>query len=83
MKYKIGDGVKVVKRIRLWDGPQGMWISAMDTTLDKYFTIFQIGESGYLLNTKICTGIRFNYWYSADSFDVKIGEQLVFDFMKE
>lgn len=87
-KFKVGQEVRVVEKVVIWrfdnGGGAGWNINGtMDKTVGKVYTIISIDNSiGYLLNTKEAVGS--NYWYPVDALQesVKVGEQLLFDFMK-
>ena len=87
-KFKVGQGVKVVKKVVRWkfdNGGGAGWNTGgfMDKTVGKVYTIVSIDNYiGYLLSTRDAVGS--NYWYPVVALQesVKVGEQLLFDFMK-
>lgn len=89
-KFKVGQKVKVVKRVGNWnyESRQIGWNNKyMDRTISQVYKIIEIKrETGYKLHTQILVdwGDKlYDYWYPAESLEspVKIGEQLLFSFM--
>lgn len=87
MKYKVGDMVRVVKKIKTWkfsNGGGNTWTKYMDKTIGNVYTIIKIDKYiGYLLETQAYIGNldgRYNFWYPIESLGMSIGEQLMFDF---
>lgn len=95
-RFKAGQEVRVVKAITSWrfdnfngdslTGRGATWVSDMDKTIGKVFTIIFIdSDIGYRLETREYTHYKYNYWYPAESLEeinVK-GRQLMFNFMSE
>ena len=91
-KFKVGQRVKVVKKIESWrfnnfsggyGGGGADWVSGMDKTIGKVFKIINIDtDIGYRLGTKKFTYSPYNYWYPIESLQVSVGEQLLFNFME-
>ena len=91
-KFKIGQEVRVVKKIAKW-GYEGMGASwndwGMNKTIGKVYKIIEIEKStGYRLHTKLPVGYAddlWDFWYPMESLEavnVK-GRQLLFEFMSE
>lgn len=87
-KFKVGQNVRVVKKVLIWKLPNGggcSWNDDMDITVGKVYKILEIiKETGYKLLTENNTYNNWNYWYPAESLacvNVK-GKQLLFDFME-
>jgi hypothetical protein len=94
-KFKVGQEVRVVKKVPCWvlpdDGGTNWNNEYMDKTIGSVYKIIRIDDFvGYLLFTQISVVSEgytclFDYWYpveSLESVNVK-GQQLVFNFMKE
>jgi len=84
-KFKVGQEVKVVKKVTVWRFPNAgecSWARDMDSTIGKTYKIIVIDKSvGYQLDTEGELG--YNYWYPVESLvDIK-GRQLLFDFMSQ
>ena len=86
-KFKVGQRVRVVKKISSWRLPGNAsttWVDDMDKTIGKTYKIKSIKrEVGYELCTKKDTYYEHNYWYPMESLcgiNIK-GEQLLFNFM--
>ena len=88
-KYKVGQKVKVVKKVKSWGGPMysygAHWPQAMNETIGNVYEIVEIDKkTGIRLLTKSesLNSLRYNYWYPVESLaDVKVkGEQLYFDY---
>jgi len=77
-KFKVGQKVKVIRKIKYWNGVS--WNSGqMDNTIGKVYTIVQVDEKyGYQLQTHNIYG----YWYPLESLSYVKGEQLLFSFME-
>ena len=91
-KFKVGQKVRVVKRVDNWNyaGKQTGWNRQyMDRTIGQVYKITKISrETGYRLETQIPAdwGVGlYDYWYPAESLEspIKVGEQLLFSFMGE
>ncbi len=91
-KFKIGQRVRVVKRVNGWSyyGKHTPWDDKMDGLIGLEFTIIYIskvddfgGCSGYRLNTQ--EKIEWDCWCPEESLkaEIVVGEQLQFDFMEE
>lgn len=94
--FKVGDRVKVIKRVGSWSygGISTAWDSTMDKSIGKVYTIVDIAIeeyieacSGYRLNTAGTQDGRKDGWnafYPEESLEhyPKLG-QLQFSFMKE
>jgi len=83
-KFKVGQRVKVVKKVSSWRYGGGFrvgWNTDMNKTIGKIYKIKSIDKNvGYELRTKKDTYHKHNYWYPVESL-VCIGEQLLFNFM--
>jgi len=82
MKYKVGQKVRVVKKINEWH--HYYWPSAMNDTLGEVFKVLSLSDvdekidmSSYLLNTSSVVG--HDYVYSELSLS-PVDEQMVFTF---
>ena len=92
-KYKVGQEVRVVKKIDTWHyNGHGMgWNTngQMDGTIGKVYTIMEIDKGcGYKLNTQVIieySHMKWDFWYPDEALKLKTvkGEQYLFDFMKE
>lgn len=94
-KFKVGQEVKVVKKIASWtfvNGGGTSWTSPeMDKTIGKTYKIKTVKKTvGYQLLTEkdfpyehddMGGEIGFNYWYPVESLACVKGEQLLFNFM--
>lgn len=91
-EFKIGQEVRVVKKVECWKycGGSTDWNSQfMDGTLGKVYKIIEIEETaGYKLHTQIPTPYDrylYDYYYPVESLtcvNVK-GQQLLFSFMEK
>ena len=88
-KYKVGQKVKVVKKVESWGYPDywygATWARAMNETIGNVYKIVGIDKKiGIRLLTKSesLSSLKYNYWYPVESLaDVKVkGEQLYFDY---
>lgn len=92
-KYKVGQEVRVVKKIDTWHyNGHGMgWNKSgtMKGTIGNVYTIIDIEKGcGYQLNTQVgmeLGSMKWDFWYPDESLKLKSvkGEQYLFDFMKE
>lgn len=96
-KFKVGQRVKVVKKIGSWrfagfcngngfTDRGATWVWDMDKTIGGVFEIVKIDSNvGYRLGTKESVGYDYNYWYPVESLEAENvkGQQLLFNFMKE
>lgn len=89
-KFKVGQEVKVVKKIASWDYAQGYgrtdWVDDMSQTINKIYKIIEINERiGYKLHTQLKTrsfsfpNTLYDYWYPVESLQacVSVGQQLL------
>lgn len=88
-KFKVGQEVKVTKKIQSWD--DGIFGTSwddryMDKTIGRVYKIKKISPIlGYQLLTENDFPLdSFNYWYPVESLEAVItkGQQLTFDFME-
>lgn len=84
-KFKVGQKVKVVKKVATWRYGSNYGISwnnfLMDKTIGKVYKISEINKDvGYRLRTSVIDGS--DYYYPVESLAYVKGEQLVFDFYK-
>ena len=87
-KFKVGQQVKVVKKIVMWkfdDGGRGCsWTVNMDETVGKVYEIIVIDKDvGYQLNTQLSdryNDYKYDYYYPVESL-AGVGGQLLFSFM--
>jgi len=84
-KFKVGQEVKVVRKIDSWRAYGGLgvsWNSDMDKTIGKAYKIVYIDKHcGYQLQTEKDTYHEYNYWYPVESLAYVKGKQLLFNFM--
>ena len=90
-KFKVGQQVKVVKRVGCWVFPRPHgggcnWTSDMDETVGKVYKIVEIDKFvGYRLDTQISDiyypddAEKYDYYYPVESL-AGVGGQLVFSF---
>lgn len=80
-KFKIGQKVKVVKKIGQWNGV--LWAEKnMNRTINKTYKIIQIDPThGYQLFTEGEFRFGQNYWYPEESLVCVKDTQLLFNFM--
>ena len=85
-KFKVGERVKVVKKVSRWKyGNSVTWNleGDMDSTVGKIYKIVQINRDiGYQLLTKYDTYHKQDYWYPVESLRTLVGQQLLFSFME-
>jgi len=89
-KFKVGQKVKVVRKIVEWTFPNGSgcsWFSEdMDGTIGKLYKIIEVSKNiGYRLHIQIPfngVGESYDYWYPVESLAGIKGEQLTFAFMQ-
>lgn len=82
MKYKIGDRVRVVRKVLR---EEFYWNPRMNDTVGKVYTILYISYKGwYQLKTETVRQSH-NFFYLPESLEpiAAIGQQLEFDFMKD
>ena len=83
-KFKVGQKVKVVKKVNHWDGAD--WVENMNQTVGKIYKVAKIDKSaGYRLSTQIPVAFSATLWdycYPIESLSCVKGEQLLFNFMK-
>jgi len=93
-KFKVGQEVKVVRKINVWQfdnhrtgflmGRGASWATEMDMTIGKIFKIVNIDtDVGYRLETRKVNSIGYNYWYPVEALQALAGKQLEFGFMNE
>ena len=87
-KFKVGQKVRVVKKVLVWKLPDGGGTGwnphYMDKTIGNVYEIREIRKrTGYQLGTGE-GGLPMNYWYPVESLVLERvkGEQLLFSFMK-
>lgn len=85
-KFKVGQEVRVIKKISAWRAYDGGykigWSTDMDKTIGKFYKIKSVDRFvGYELWTKGDTYYKYNYWYPMESLSYVKGRQLLFDFM--
>lgn len=84
MRFKVGDRVKVIKKVQYWKVCS--WNDTyMDKTIGRVYKIILVREDrgDYRLETKI-EGKRcddYNFYYPQESLQ-RVNEQLLFSFMK-
>jgi len=84
-KYKVGQKVKVVKKVESWGYPDyqygATWACAMNETIGNVYEIVKIDKK---IGIQLSTNFRLltSYWYPVESLaDAKVkGEQLYFDY---
>lgn len=82
MKYKIGDRVRVVRKVLR---EEFYWNPRMNDTVGKVYTILYITYQGWC-QLKTETGMEsHNFFYLPESLEpeIAIGQQLEFEFMKD
>ena len=83
--WKIGQLVKVVKKVQGWRDKSAEfytdWISDMDKCIGNVYKIVAIEQEGYKLNTSEI-GCDYNYYFHPDSLSLYLpNSQLLFGFM--
>lgn len=83
-KYKIGDKVRVTRIAASQEnGWENSWPDIMDRCVGHVFEVTYVyGKSGIQLDTKDMTGSMYGFPEFVLEPEIKIGEQLEFDFMK-
>ena len=91
-KFKIGQRVKVIKRIYRWsyNNQETPWDDIMDNTIGKVYPVIEIHDGstpnscvGYRLDTSY--DIDWAAYYPEESLkaEIVVGEQLLFSFMEK
>ncbi len=84
MSFKIGDRVRVTRKAESYEnGWRNSWNEAdMDRCVGKVFSILRNNEKfGYVLETRFITDSDYSFPEFVLKPEIKVGEQLEFDFM--
>ena len=90
-KFKVGQEVKVVKKVARWSygGGSTSWAYNMDFTMGKVYKIIEVdNRAGYRLHTQLKSNTfpgdnyLYDFYYPVESLACVGEEQLVFDFME-
>ncbi len=80
VKFKIG------QKVIAWESELGCWVTVMNLTINKVFSIFTVGDNDYQLNTTNGTSnyLKYDYYYPEESLEaeIQVGQQLLFPFME-
>ena len=85
-KFKVGQRVRVIKKVQSWNSSHGVWCNCMDWSLGKVYTVLEVTNIDYLLDTAydLNNYLVYNYFYPEESLEaeIEIGQQLLFPFME-
>jgi len=82
-KFKVGQKVKVVKKISFWRyyDRRTDWVDDMNQTINKIYKIIEIDKYiGCKLHTQIFnkySSTKCDYWYPVEALQALIGQQLM------